>query len=38
MPDGYVEIRYWISPGATPAQITASITGALTAITCAYAQ
>ncbi len=31
--DGYVELRYWNDPAATPAQITATITRALTAIT-----
>jgi hypothetical protein len=31
--DGYVEIRYWNNPGATPAQITATISRALAVIT-----
>jgi len=31
--DHYVEIRYWNNPDATPAQVTAVITRALTAIT-----
>ena len=31
--DGYVEIRYWNNPDATPAQITATISRALAAIT-----
>src|SRR5258708_7221483 len=30
--DGYIEIRYWNHPGATPGQVTAVITRALTAI------
>jgi hypothetical protein len=30
--DGYVEIRYWNDPDATPGQVTAVITGALAAI------
>ena len=30
--DLYVEIRYWNSPGATPAQVTATISRALAAI------
>ena len=30
--DGYVEIRYWNNPDATPEQVTAVITGALAAI------
>jgi hypothetical protein len=30
--DGYVEIRYWNDPDATPEQVTAVITGALAAI------
>jgi hypothetical protein len=33
--DGYVEIRYWNHPNATPAQVTAVITGALAAIAAA---
>ena len=33
--DGYVEIRYWNVPGATPAQVVAVITAALAAITAA---
>lgn len=31
--DDYVELRFWPSPGATPAQIAATITRATTAIT-----
>ena len=30
--DLYVEIRYWNPPGATPAQVTATIRRALAAI------
>jgi hypothetical protein len=33
--DGYVEIRYWNNPDATPEQVTAVITGALAAIVAA---
>lgn len=33
--DGYVEIRYWNHPDATPGQVTAVITGALAAIAAA---
>ena len=33
--DGYVEIRYWNEPDATPGQVTAVITGALAAIAAA---
>jgi hypothetical protein len=33
--DGYVEIRYWNHPDATPEQITAVIAGALAAIAAA---
>ncbi len=33
--DGYVEIRYWNRPGATPDQVTAVITRALAAIAAA---
>jgi hypothetical protein len=31
--DGYVELRYWNDPAATPAQIAATITRALSVIT-----
>ena len=31
--DGYVQISYWNDPGATPAQIIATISRALAAIT-----
>ena len=31
--DGYVELRYWSPPGATPAQITATISRLLAVIT-----
>jgi hypothetical protein len=31
--DGYIELRYWARPGATPSQITATLTRAITAIT-----
>ena len=31
--DGYVELRYWNDPAATPAQIAVTITRALAAIT-----
>jgi len=34
--DGYVEIRYWNHPDATPEQVTAVITGALAAIAAAH--
>jgi hypothetical protein len=30
--DGYVELRYWTVPGATPTQIAATITRALAAV------
>ena len=30
--DGYTELRFWHQPGATPAQVSAAITHALTAI------
>jgi hypothetical protein len=33
--DGYAEIRYWNTPGATAAQVVAAITAALAAITAA---
>jgi hypothetical protein len=33
--DGYVEVRYWNHPGATPEHITAVIVRALAAITTA---
>jgi hypothetical protein len=33
--DGYVELRYWNHPGATPEHITAVIVGALAAIAAA---
>jgi hypothetical protein len=33
--DGYVEIRYWNNPDATPEQVTAVITCALAAIAAA---
>jgi hypothetical protein len=33
--DGYVEVRYWNQPGATPEQITAVIVRALAAINAA---
>ena len=33
--DGYVEIRYWNRPGATPDQVTAVITRVLAAIAAA---
>jgi len=33
--DGYVEIRYWNHPGATPDRVPAVITRALAAITAA---
>jgi hypothetical protein len=33
--DGYVEVRYWNHPGATPEHITAVIVGALAAIAAA---
>ncbi|MGH3280926.1 MAG: hypothetical protein ACRDNW_17575, partial [Trebonia sp.] len=32
--DGYIELRYWASPDATPSQITTTLTRAVTAITC----
>jgi hypothetical protein len=31
--DGYVQIAYWHAPGATPAQVAATINGALAVIT-----
>jgi hypothetical protein len=31
--DGYIELRYWTRHGATPSQITAALTSAITAIT-----
>lgn len=31
--DGYVELRWWTNPGATPQHVTATITSALTAVT-----
>jgi hypothetical protein len=33
--DGYVEVRYWNPPGASPAQIAAVISAVLAAITSA---
>jgi hypothetical protein len=30
--DGYAEIRYWNLPAATPAEIAATIVGALSAV------
>jgi len=33
--DGYVEVRYWNHPGATPEQVTAVIVRALAAINAA---
>ena len=33
--DGYVEVRYWNHPGATPEQITAVIVRALAAVNAA---
>jgi hypothetical protein len=30
--DGYAEIRYWNPPGASPAQVTATIAAVLAAI------
>jgi hypothetical protein len=33
--DGYIELRWWTSPGATPAEVTSTITRALAAITTA---
>jgi hypothetical protein len=33
--DGYVELRYWNHPGATPDQVTAVITRALAAVAAA---
>jgi hypothetical protein len=33
--DGYVEVRYWNDPDATPEQVTAVITAALAAIAAA---
>ena len=31
--DGYIELRYWTSPGATPSQVTTSVTRAISVIT-----
>jgi hypothetical protein len=31
--DGYIEIRFWASPGTTPSQITSTLTRAISAIT-----
>jgi hypothetical protein len=31
--DGYVQVTYWHAPGATPAQVTAAISGVLAVIT-----
>jgi hypothetical protein len=31
--DGYVQATYWHAPGATPAQVAATITGVLAVIT-----
>jgi hypothetical protein len=31
--DGYVQITYWHAPGATPAQVAATINGVLAVIT-----
>ena len=31
--DGYIELRFWASPGTTPSQITTNLTRAISAIT-----
>ena len=31
--DGYIELRYWASPGATPGEVTTTITRALAVVT-----
>jgi hypothetical protein len=31
--DGYVQVTYWHEPGATPAEVAATITGVLAVIT-----
>jgi hypothetical protein len=31
--DGYIELRFWASPGATPSQITTTLTRAISVIT-----
>lgn len=31
--DGYIELRFWASPGATPSQVTTTLTRAISAIT-----
>ena len=30
--DGYIELRFWASPGATPEQVTSLLTGAIAAL------
>jgi hypothetical protein len=30
--DGYIELRFWVSPGTTPSQITTTLTGAIRVI------
>jgi hypothetical protein len=31
--DGYIELRFWASPGTTPSQITTTLTRAISVIT-----
>jgi hypothetical protein len=31
--DGYIELRFWVSPGTTPSQITTTLTQAISVIT-----
>ena len=31
--DGYIELRYWASPGANPSEVTTTITRALAVVT-----
>ena len=31
--DGYIELRYWASPGATPSEVTTTITRAVAVVT-----
>ena len=30
--DGYIELRFWASPGATPEHVTSLLTGAIAAL------
>ena len=31
--DGYIELRFWASPGSTPSQITTTLTRAISVVT-----